>query len=302
MVEVPLAPPAPKISRQTKSRSASPDKGAGDVLSVEETNKLRAKLGLKPLEVGDSAAVAETSDKPKKDAEGNLLRKDEWGEFYHKPAGNIKEKIEAEKIREKIRQRKEKRHLEDKLKRVRALGDDEGVDDAVSWVDRSREKEKLKADAKKRAKALEEMDEDFGVNDVIRQTKRDAIRDKYNDKSLRGLKVDHDLDHFSEGKTVVLTLKDKDVLDEEDDSLVNVNMVDEERYRRNIDNKKLNPNHYGYDVYEEEVDEFGQPIGRNILGKYDEEIEGGAGKKKTFKIGDNVEEERAHKFRLLQVS
>lgn len=33
-----------------------------------------------------------------------------------------------------------------------------------------------------------------------------------------------------EGQQVILTLKDKGVLDEEDDTLVNVNVMDDERY------------------------------------------------------------------------
>lgn len=39
-------------------------------------------------------------------------------------------------------------------------------------------------------------------------------------------------DQFSEGKNVILTLKDQGVLDEGGDVLVNVNMVDDERYKK----------------------------------------------------------------------
>uniref|UniRef100_A0A1B0CRF7 Uncharacterized protein n=2 Tax=Lutzomyia longipalpis TaxID=7200 RepID=A0A1B0CRF7_LUTLO len=58
VIEVPVAPPAPIISnRRARSPSPIPEGGAGDCLSIEETNKLRAKLGLKPLEV-DSGPIA----------------------------------------------------------------------------------------------------------------------------------------------------------------------------------------------------------------------------------------------------
>lgn len=50
VVEVPLPPPAPVISKRAKSSSPIPENGAGDVLSIEETNKLRAKLGLKSIQ------------------------------------------------------------------------------------------------------------------------------------------------------------------------------------------------------------------------------------------------------------
>lgn len=91
-------------------------------MSIADTNKLRAKLGLKPLEVGNSSstAVASTNEdgSAKKNNEGHQMHKDEWGEFYHKPADNLANKIQAEKLREKFRQKKEKRMLEDKLKKV----------------------------------------------------------------------------------------------------------------------------------------------------------------------------------------
>ena len=55
----------------------------------------------------------------------------------------------------------------------------------------------------------------------------------YTAGDLRGLTVEHQADQFAEGRHVVLTIKDKDVLDEdEDDVLVNVNMVDDERHQK----------------------------------------------------------------------
>lgn len=302
VVEVPLAPPAPVISKRAKSPSPIPENGAGDVLSIEETNKLRAKLGLKPLEI-DSKPSEQTSSSapPAKEAEGHSKHKDEWGEFYHKPADNFAEKVQAEKLREKFRQRKEKRAIDEKLKRIRTLGEEEEVDDVSNWIERSREKEKLKAEAERRAKILEEMDDEFGVGELVKRETRKEQRRMYSDNHLKGLRVDHDMDAFSEGKTVILTLKDQDVLDEENgDTLVNVNMLDDERYRKSNENKKQKPNHYGYNVYQDEVDEFGNPIERNVLSKYDDEIDGAA-KKSSFTIGENVEQEREHRRRLLEI-
>lgn len=68
---------------------------------------------------------------------------------------------------------------------------------------------------------------------------------------------------------------------------------------QNTEVRKKNPNKYGYDVYEEQFNEFGEQINRNILGKYDEEIDGA--KSNTFSIGENLEDERAQKRRLLEV-
>lgn len=301
---MPLPPPAPVISKPAKSSSPIPENGAGDSLSISETNKLRAKLGLKPLQMDSNEGASSSSSSKKKTGPGNEpMHKDEWGEFYHKPANNMSEKLQAEKLREKFRQNKEKRKLEEKLKKTKTLGDSDEDDDISKWVDSSREKAKAKADAARRAKILEEMDDEFGVNDLVHEETQRQRKKIYSENSLKGLKVDHDLDAFTEGKSVILTLKDQDVLDDENgDTLVNVNMIDDERYRKNIENKKLNPNSYGYNVYDEQVDEFGNPIERDILSKYDEDIDGKKSKKKkTFTIGQNVEQEIAQKKRLQEV-
>lgn len=79
---------------------------------------------------------------------------------------------------------------------------------------------------------------------------------------------------------MVLTLKDQDILNEKNDVLVNVNMVDDERYKRNVHNKTKKS---VYNAYEDDaLDEFGLPK-KNILDKYDEEIEGE--KKDNFVLG-----------------
>jgi U4/U6.U5 tri-snRNP-associated protein 1 len=63
VISIPDPPNISKSSKRAKSKSLSPipNDGAGDVLSIEETNKLRAKLGLKPLEVGPSEVLQSTS-------------------------------------------------------------------------------------------------------------------------------------------------------------------------------------------------------------------------------------------------
>lgn len=67
---------------------------------------------------------------------------------------------------------------------------------------------------------------------------------------------------------------------EDDDVLVNVNMVDDERYKKNVLIKSKKP---GYDAYDENnFDEHGM-LKNNVLEKYDEEIEGE--KHETFTIG-----------------
>lgn len=79
-----------------------------------------------------------------------------------------------------------------------------------------------------------------------------------------------------------MTLKDQEVLDENADTLVNVNMIDNERYKRSVLNKLKKPT---YDPYaDENFDEYGFPKNK-ILEKYDEEIDGE--KRDNFVLGTN---------------
>ncbi|KAH0819667.1 hypothetical protein GEV33_003123 [Tenebrio molitor] len=147
-----------------------------------------------------------------------------------------------------------------------------------------------KKEAEKRAKMLEELDEQFGVSEFVENEKREKRRQQYGEKNLKGLQVEHDVDSFADERDVVLTLKDKGVLDEDpDDVLINVNMVDDEKYRKNLENKKKK---IVYNAYEDqEFDELGNPKEKSLLAQYDETIDGA--KKDGFRIGyDNAIERK----------
>lgn len=292
-VEIVNAPPPPKISKSShpstppppeisKQRSPSPIKGgaAQSSLSIEETNKLRAKLGLKPLEV-DSAS----KDDPNK-------IKDDLGEFYHKPAPDVNEKLRTQKLKEKINIQKQKRLIESNLAKTKTLGECESDDDAEIWIDKTRRLEEEKKKAEERAKMLDQLDEEFGIGNLVKEEIHAARNTAYTEKNLRGLKVEHDIEKFEEGKTIILTLKDQEVLKDNDDVLVNVNITDEERYQRNILNKTKKP---GYDAYDDDnFDEFGISK-KTILEKYDEEIEGE--KKDSFVLGiNNIKDTKQNKL------
>ncbi|XP_034188525.1 U4/U6.U5 tri-snRNP-associated protein 1 [Osmia lignaria lignaria] len=282
-VEIVNAPPPPKISKSShpstppppeisKQHSPSPVKGgaAQSSLSIEETNKLRAKLGLKPLEVDSTS-----KDDPNK-------IKDDLGEFYHKPAPDVNEKLKSQKLKEKIGTQKQKRLIEANLAKIKSLGECDSDDDAKAWIDRTRRLVEEKKKAEERAKMLDQLDEEFGIGNLVKEEIHAARNTAYTEKNLKGLKVEHDIEKFEEGKTVILTLKDQEVLKDDDDVLVNVNITDEERYQRNILNKTKKP---GYDAYDDDnFDEFGLPK-KSILDKYDEEIEGE--KKESFVLGAN---------------
>ncbi len=70
--------------------------------------------------------------------------------------------------------------------------------------------------------------------------------------------------------------------DEDADVLVNVNLMDDERAKKNVENRKQRG--ADYKPYDDDFDEEGNFRGqRDILDKYNEELEGE--KKKSFRLG-----------------
>ncbi|KAJ8938700.1 hypothetical protein NQ318_007988 [Aromia moschata] len=250
----------PHVPSTGTEKSLEPTEQAVESLSINETNKLRAKLGLKPLDVGTSN-VSNANDK------NDGKKKDDLGDrpkIYRK-------KAQQEKIRAKLAEVKEKRQFHNKFSKIKTLGESESDDDVGSWIDKNRHIEQAKKEAEKRAKMLEELDAQFGIGDVIESERIEKMRQKYTEKDLKR----------SNQRSIILTLKDNDVLNEEDDVLVNVNMIDDERYKKNVQNKKKK---ILYNAYEDdEFDEFGNPKEKSLLSKYDEEIDGE--RRDSFKIG-----------------
>lgn len=259
----------PRVKREKveeNSAEMQPQSASGDAsLSIEETNKLRAKLGLKPLEMNEGKKELGTKEEP--------LVADTINPVLIK---------QQKEMREKLAAMKEKRLLNQKLGKVKAIGDDDWLDDTAAWVERSRKLAKEKEMAEKRAKLLEEMDEEFGVSSLVEEEFVQSKRDSYSSQHLKGLKVQHKVDSFSEGQTVILTLQDKGVLEEEEDVLVNVALVDKEKADKNVELKKKKPDYKPYEE-EESVDDMVTLRPHGVLSKYDEEIEGE--KKKSFRLG-----------------
>lgn len=250
---------------EESSAEIVPQSASGDAsLSIEETNKLRAKLGLKPLDLNENKKELGTKEEPVVAETINPVL------------------IQQQKeMREKLAAMKEKRILNQKLGKVKTLAEDDWLDDTAAWVERSRKLAKEKEMAEKRAKLLEEMDEEFGVSSLVEEEFAQSKNDAYTSQDLKGLKVQHKVDSFSEGQTVILTLQDKGVLEEEEDVLVNVGLVDKEKAEKNVELKKKKPDYKPYDE-EESVDDMVTFKPRSVLSKYDEEIDGE--KKKSFRL------------------
>ncbi|KAI8880332.1 SART-1 protein [Backusella circina FSU 941] len=215
-------------------------------ISLEETNAIRKKLGLPELSL-DAEQV-----NPDQEAYDNYQKLKDEQERESK-AQDIKKRIEKSKNR--------KRNLEKLQGKGLADGDDDD-ESALSWIKKSRKREK--DTAARRAKELEEMDNAF---------------QSYDASNLSGLKVGHSMNEFDEGSETILTLKDRGILDENDedaDELTNVSIEDRERLKKNLDLKKQKPGYNPYDddqfngskqsilpQYEDEEDDVGFTIGKS---------------------------------------
>ncbi|XP_046876756.1 U4/U6.U5 tri-snRNP-associated protein 1 [Hypomesus transpacificus] len=175
------------------STDIGPQSASGDAsLSIEETNKLRAKLGLKPLELNEAKKELGTKEDPKVAETIN-------------PVTIRKQKD----MREKLAAMKEKRLLNKKLGKVKTLAEEDWLDDTTAWVEKSRKLAKEKELAEKREKLLEEMDQEFGVSSLVEEEFGQAKKVAYSSRDLKGLTVQHKMESFNEGETVILTLEDK---------------------------------------------------------------------------------------------
>ncbi|KAG0374382.1 hypothetical protein BGX24_010477 [Mortierella sp. AD032] len=211
-------------------------------VSIEEANRIRLSLGMKPLKVGPD----KSSDQI---AEDNLKRHRE----------DEAKKANEEAVKSRIAKFKNKQELNKTLsgKGLGEASDDDEGDDLYKWTMKSRTKEKQRqaAAAAKREKELQELD--------------DSYQAEYDEDQLSGLRVGHDMSDFAEGEERILTLKDSTILEneEEGDELINIQMTEQQRLEKNLDNKKKK-NRPVYSAYDDDEFTFGKK--KNLLSQYDE--------------------------------
>ena len=252
-------------------------------LSIAETNALRAKLGLAPLEV-----ESECNEMSRDEKEEGGLKVLEDGVLWA-PANDITHDKKTEKIREKLAVMKEKRDIEkNRFRNVSTLGEDRGEAElrASDWVAKSRFLQVQQKNQEEEERQMNQLSSEFNLDHLIENDSKSNVKSKYGSSSLSGLKVEHSVDKFLEGEATILTLKDKKILDDDnEDVLVNMNIVDNERHAKNVQNRKKGKDYQAFD--DGEFDEFGLPKMQSLLGKYDEVIDGEA--IRSFKIGDHGE-------------
>lgn len=99
---------SPTASKSNEDSKATRDANEKSSLSIEETNKLRLAMGLRPLDAPSSSSTTtndESTARPGNSDEN----------FVHKPAEDLSEKKRAEKVKEKLETFKEKRVLQSKF-------------------------------------------------------------------------------------------------------------------------------------------------------------------------------------------
>ncbi|CAH8496751.1 unnamed protein product [Heterobilharzia americana] len=185
-------------------------------LSVTETNALRAKLGLSPLETEDTLRSEGTAD-------------NQADNYVHAPAKDLRKLKESVAIKEKLNVLREKRALYDKLGQEKLSIPIEHESDVQSWVEKMREKERIQKQASERAKLLSEIDDQLGVSEFV-ESKLSINNKKYQPGDLAGLRVEHSATRFVDGQSVILTIKDTDVLDDSEDVLVNINGIKKDQF------------------------------------------------------------------------
>lgn len=237
-----------------------------DANAIEDLNKVRKAMGLKPLPVPNAApAQPRESSKDEEEAASTIeTREAAAGDNYRKYLGEEKAKRDREARLVAIKKEREKAQRLATLK-GKGLGDldDEDAGDAKAWIKGMKKKQKKITEARQR----EEEEE---------AAKAAAAKAAgYSSKDLAGVKVAHDMSTLLDGDDQVLTLKDTAVLDEEEgDELENMDMREQEKLNEKLDLKKKKP------VYDpNDIDETGE---RSILAQYDEEINGK--KKKAFTL------------------
>ncbi|CAK7567008.1 MAG: hypothetical protein SEPTF4163_004965 [Sporothrix epigloea] len=261
-----------------------------DLASLEEANRLRESMGLKPLPIpGKDPKTNDSDDDDDSDEEDD---EDPLAtlEGRHAAAYDNYKKIQDAELAKRRREEKAaavKRAREQAQRHAvlegKSLGDhDDDVggaeDDAKAWLrgQKKRQKKITKTEEKQLA------DEAAAAEKTRRQRRRAAGAaddDDDDDDNQQVLKVGHDMAALLDSGDQILTLRDAGVLgsDGEGDELENLGLREEEELQERLKLKKKRP------LYDPLNDDENS---NTILGQYDEEILGK--KRKHFTLDPNA--------------
>ncbi|KAJ4254925.1 hypothetical protein NW762_009723 [Fusarium torreyae] len=239
-----------------------------DAATIEETNRIRVSLGMKPLPVPGADNSGQTTESMYADGEAPSTLESRQAQAYD----NYNKVMEAEQAKKK---REEKaaaiRKAREQAQRNAVL-EGKGFGEAEEGGDLSA-KDWLMGQKKRQKKIskVRKLEEELAAAEA-----EAAAAVQYTSKDLAGIKVGHDTADFLDGDDQILTLKDTtiDENEEEGDELENLNMREAEKLSERLDSKKKKP---GYNPLDD--DEEGE---RSILAHYDDEIDGKKSKKFTL--------------------
>jgi len=236
-----------------------------DAATLEEMNKQRIALGMKPLPVPGAAPDSGSDSDSESEDEGSTLESRQEAAFdnYQKLRAEKEAKKRREDQAEAIRKAREKAQRVKQLQ-GKGLGDaPEGEDgDAKTWL--LGQKKRQKKIAKARKLEQEQAEEEARAAAALQHTSKD----------LAGVKVAHDMSSFVVGGEQILTLKDATIGEYEDegDELENLALREDEKLKEKLDLKKKKPDYNPLD----------DDANQGLLSKYDEEIYGKQAKNFTL--------------------
>ena len=223
-------------------------------LSIEETNALRLKLGLKPLQGTQQEPVPDNrnenvgSELSMSFEESNDLRSrlglkplrtneistngTKGSSVIHAPAEN---KREQEEVKRRLEEARLKREVEQGIKKFQGKTMEEEEDlNALSWAEKMRTQSN-KADQTTAVKSKKvKSNRAPTVDNNTKYTEQD-----FDDQNLI---VQHSLGEFSAGSSAILTLADKTILEAEEDgnnALENINMTENATNKDNLKRKRM---------------------------------------------------------------
>lgn len=196
-------------------------------ISLEETNKIRVSLGLAPLKpvsqdttfTDEAGNVVVTADDEERQGVENLkaLRAEQAKvaeeESLRQRLRRFVLKIYYISCAKTLNRAKDRKTLNERLA-GRTLGEaDEGDgEDLKSWIKKTKKRERELAE--KRAQELENQDQQFQNEYTSGNTFRLLQADTFVEH-LEGLRVGHDFVDIEEGEGLILTIKDRGVLNED---------------------------------------------------------------------------------------
>lgn len=251
-----------------------------DALSIEQNNKIRVALGLKPLPVPGAAAPSgpvfkDAKEPAEEDEPGSTLESREAQGYQNWQ--KLQDESEARRKRQEknaaIKRARDLAQRDAKLE-GQSLGDMGAELDTKTWL--AQHKKMTKKIEKERARKLAE-----------ELAERDRIAE-YTAADLAGIKVAHEMGAFEDAEDgQILTLKDAtiDENEEEGDELENLELVDKEKLKEKLELKKKRT---AYDPMQADGT-------AGILSQYDEEIDGKKRKHFTLDAKGSTNEEREAK-------